>query len=169
MHIQAPVEKNYEFTQDGLVLHGNGEGLGAGSEHPTALLRRQEAEKVHLSTTVRLDGTGEAGIAVYQIFCGYATLGLRRNGLLTEAVVHYQVKNLEKEEKQLLALATPSARLEVVARDGQYAFLVDGREISRLDYTLLSTEVAGGFTGVTVGPYCINGKALFEDFIYEED
>lgn len=169
MHIQAPVEKNYEFTQDGLVLHGNGEGLGAGSEHPTALLRRQEAEKVHLSTTVHLDGNGEAGIAVYQIFCGYATLSLRRNGLLAEAVVRYQVKNLEKEEKQLLALATPSARLEVVAKDGQYAFLVDGREISRLDYTLLSTEVAGGFTGVTVGPYCLNGKAQFEDFIYEED
>lgn len=169
MHIQAPVEQNYEYTEEGLLLHGNGENLGWGSEHPTALLRRQEAERVHLSTTVRLEGSGEAGLAVYQIFNGYATVGLRRSGLLAEAVVRYQVRGLEKEEKQLMALATPEARLEVLSRDNQYIFLVDGREISRLETSLLSTEVVGGFTGVTVGPYCISGKALFEVFEYEEN
>ena len=169
MHIQAPVEENYEFTADGLVLHGNGETLGPGSEHPTALLRRQQAENIRLSTTVHLNEGGEAGIAVYQIAGGYATLGLRRTGLLTEAAVHFQIKNLEKEQKQLLALSGSKVRLEVVSQGGQYIFLADGREVSRLDCALLSTEVAGGFTGVTVGPYCVNGKALFEDFTYYEE
>jgi len=29
--------------------------------------------------------------------------------------------------------------------------------------------MAGGFTGVTVGPYCRTGKASFQGFDYEEE
>jgi hypothetical protein len=36
-----------------------------------------------------------------------------------------------------------------------------------MDARLLSTEMAGGFTGVTIGPYCRIGKAAFQGFDYE--
>lgn len=53
------------------------------------------------------------------------------------------------------------------AHDEYYAFLLNGKEIARMDARLLSTEMAGGFTGVTIGPYCRNGKATFLGFDYE--
>ena len=40
--------------------------------------------------------------------------------------------------------------------------------IGTSDSKLLSTEMAGGFTGVTIGPYCRTGKASFKGFDYEE-
>ena len=61
------------------------------------------------------------------------------------------------------------ANLEVQAFAEQYVFLLNGREIARVDTKLLSTEMAGGFTGVTVGPYCRTGKAAFHGFDYKEE
>lgn len=169
MHIQAPVENNYSFGPDGLTLHGNGENLGWGSEHPTALLRRQEAPEVSMSTTVHLHGNADAGLAVYQIFCGYATLGLHRTDLKIEAVLRYQVRSLDKEIRMALPLWESSARLEIRAAGDHYEFLVNGKELGRLDSALLSTEVVGGFTGVTMGPYCTEGSAHFNAIHYEEN
>ena len=166
MHIQAPVKENYEYTAGGLVLHGNGEGLGWGSEHPTALLRRQEASEGRFFTDVQLQSQGEAGLALYQIHCGYATLALRRAGLLNQAVLSYQIRGLQKEEKLTLPLLEFKARLEIRALGDRYEFLVNGQSLGTLESPLLSTEVVGGFTGVTVGPYCKEGTAVFESFDY---
>lgn len=168
MHVQAPVYSNYAFTKDGLVLHGNGESLGWGSEHPTALLRRQEAAEVTLSTTVKLHGNADAGLAVYQIFSGYATLGLCRSDLRLEAVLRYQVRSIDKEVRTQLPLWESSACLEIRAYGDHYEFWVNGRELGRLDSALLSTEVVGGFTGVTMGPYCTKGMASFPELRYLE-
>ena len=44
--------------------------------------------------------------------------------------------------------------------------LLHGREIARVDSKLLSTEMAGGFTGITIGPYCRSGRAEFDGFDY---
>lgn len=169
MHIQVPAPENYQFGKTGLLLQGNGESLGWGSEHPTALLRRQESAQASMSSLVHLNGNGEAGLAVYQIYSGYATLGLRRTDLNCEAVLHFQVRGLDKEITRSLALADRSARLEIHACGDHYEFLVNGKELGRLESALLSTEVAGGFTGVTVGPYCQNGSARIEYFDYEEN
>ena len=169
MHIQAPVESNYAFTADGLVLQGNGENLGWGSEHPTALLRRQEAADMVMKTKLTLNGNGEAGLAVYQIFSGYATLGLRRTDLRMEAVLHCQVRGLDKESVLALPTYERSAQLEIRARGDRYHFFVNGRELGSLESPLLSTEVVGGFTGITLGPYCVSGDALFNAIDYEEN
>ena len=169
MHVQAPARENYSFGPRGLTLRGNGENLGWGSEHPTALLRRQESAQARMSTTVHLNGNGEAGLTVYQIFNGYATLGLRRTDLRCDAVLHYQVRGLDKEISRSLLLSDRSARLVIRACGDHYEFLVDGKEIGRLESALLSTEVVGGFTGVTMGPYCVKGEARFDSVDYEEN
>ena len=166
MHIQEPLASNYDFAGGRLVLKGTGDGLSWGSWHPTALLRRQEAAKAAFRTKVTLRG-GEGGLALYQIFNGYATFSLRRSGSRTEAVVRYQIRGLSHEEVAV-PLRSASATLGIHAWGDHYVFLLDGKEIARLDTALLSTEVVGGFTGVTVGMYCSRGAAEFDYFDYTE-
>ena len=61
-----------------------------------------------------------------------------------------------------------AAILTVKAFEDHYEFLLEGREIARLDSQLLSTEVVGGFTGVTVGMFCSIGSAEFDYCDYTE-
>lgn len=166
MHIQEPVPANYAFNGGKLLLKGTGGGLGDDSWNPTALLRRQEAARAYFETRLTLRN-GEGGLAIYQISGGYATFSLRRRGGATEAVVHFRIRGLS-HEAAVIRLRGNAAKLAVLAREDRYEFLLDGREIARLDTPLLSTEVVGGFTGVTVGMYCAEGMAEFDYFEYTE-
>ena len=59
--------------------------------------------------------------------------------------------------------------LRIVSEDGNmYRFEVNGKEIGRFETSLLSSEVAGGFTGVVLGMYAVDGIANFEYFDYQE-
>lgn len=167
MHIQEPVQENYRCRRGVLELTGTGAGLSWGSWHPTALLRRQECADARFELPVKLLTDGEAGLTIYQIFCGHADFFIRRSGDKAEAVVRVQCRSLNHEEA-VLPLDRPEARLVVRAYGDHYEFYLEGKEIARVDTALLSTEVAGGFTGVTVGPYCAEGTAQYDGFHYEE-
>ena len=62
--------------------------------------------------------------------------------------------------------------LTVEGRDLAYRLLANGHEVAVLDGRVLSTDVAGGFTGVMLGPYATsNGQpststAYFDWFDY---
>ena len=167
MHIQAPETVNYRCSEGVLELTGNGGGLDWGSWHPTALLRRQECADARFELPVKLLTDGEAGLTLYQIYCGHADFFIRKTGDKAEAVVRVRCRSLLHEEA-VVPLDQPEATLVVRAYGDHYAFYLEGREIARVDTALLSTEVAGGFTGVTVGPYCAEGTARFNGFHYEE-
>jgi alpha-N-arabinofuranosidase len=63
--------------------------------------------------------------------------------------------------------------LAVEGRDLRYRFLANEEEVAVLDGRVLSTDVAGGFTGVMLGPYATsNGQpsttiAYFDWFDYQ--
>ncbi|MBR1538508.1 MAG: hypothetical protein IJ636_03280, partial [Bacteroidales bacterium] len=139
---------------------------GWGSWNPTALLRRQEAAGAEFSTRVSVR-SGEGGLALYQIFNGYVTFSLRKRGGGAEAVVFCQIRALAHEEA-VVPLKDTSAVLSVKASGEAYCFLLDGRQIARVETSLLSTEVVGGFTGVTVGMFCASGTTVFDYFDYTE-
>ena len=160
MHIQHPVTDNYAVRDGILDLTGNGDGFDWGGWHPTALLRRQEAATCHFGTRVSLQGDGEAGLVIYQTHNGHAEFFVRRGKGRPEAAVRIRLHSI-LYEPAVVPLPGPDARLDVEAHDEYYAFLLNGREIARMDARLLSTEMAGGFTGVTFGPYCRSGKASF--------
>lgn len=168
IHIQETVPENYSLEGGVLTLRGTGKGLGWGSERPTALLRRQQAADCLFGTEVSLDGAAEAGLAVYQIFNGYATFTVRKSAAGCQAIVKYQIRGLDKTEA-VVPLSVPKAKLEVKAWGDHYEFLLNGKEITRLETSLLSTEVVGGFTGVTIGPMAIEGTAKFSYFNYKEN
>lgn len=167
LHVQDVIQSNYSVGSDGLILRGTGKGLGWGSESPTAVLRRQEAPDCLFRTEVRIRGNGEAGLTIYQIFSGFATYTVRSYGGRSDAVVRFQIRGLDKEEA-VVHLPSAKAELQVRAWGDHYEFLLDGQEIARLETALLSTEVVGGFTGVTVGPVAIDGTATFPFFEYRE-
>lgn len=165
MHIQQPQVENYALADGRLLLTGNGDGFEWGNWHPTALLRRQESADASIRTSVSLSSDGEAGLVVYQIFSGFATLSVRKIGGRAEAVVRLQVRSVEKEEA-VIPLRGAEAELEISSIGDKYHFLVNGHEVATLESPLLSSEVAGGFTGVTWGPYCRKGKASFGPLEY---
>jgi len=167
MHIQHPAEENYSARDGVLTLKGNGDGFDWGGWHPTALLRRQKAADCRFGTEVTLLENGEAGIAIYQTHNGHMEFFVRREGQRCQAVLRVRLHSI-LHEQSVMAIPSPSARLDVLAFDDHYEFLVNGQPFGTADSKLLSTEVAGGFTGVTVGPYCRTGKASFKGFDYEE-
>ena len=60
--------------------------------------------------------------------------------------------------------------LRIVSDDGNmYRFEVNGKEIGEFETSLLSSEVCGGFTGVMLGMYAVDGIANFEYFDYKEN
>ena len=167
MNIQHPVAGKYSVKDGILTLTGNGDGFDWGGWHPTALLRRQEEADCRFGTHVSLLGEGEAGLVIYQSHNGHTEFFVRQEQETgrAEAVVRIRLHSI-LHEQATVPLAGPEARLDVEAHGEYYVFLLNGREIARMDTKLMSTEMAGGFTGVTVGPYCRTGKASFQGFDY---
>lgn len=168
MHLQHPESDNYSVQNGVLVLTGNGDGFDWGGWHPTALLRRQEAPVCRFGTQVALQGDGEAGLALYQTHNGHLEFFVRRAKGRAEAAVRIRLHSILHEEA-VAPLSRAEARLDVLAQGDRYDFLLNGKPFCSMDSKLLSTEMAGGFTGVTIGPYCRSGKASFQGFDYEEE
>ena len=167
MHIQHPVAENYTAQDGVLTLTGNGDGFDWGSWHPTALLRRQKAPECRFGTKVTLLKDGEAGLTIYQTHNGHLEFFVRQEGKRYQAVLRIRLHSI-LHEQSVVTLPSPSARLDVQAFGDHYEFLLDGQPFAAMDSKLLSTEMAGGFTGVTIGPYCRTGKATFQGFDYQE-
>ena len=169
MHIQHPIEKNYSHSKGKLVLTGTGKGFEWGSVSPTALLRRQQSPTCVFGTKVKLTSKkGEAGLGIYQTHLGYIEFLVRRTGKKTEGVVRVRTRSVLHEEA-VVSLKKPMANLLVLAYGDHYEFLLNGKLIAKVDTALLANEIAGGFCGVTIGPYCISGQAEYEVFTYEEN
>lgn len=167
MHIQHPVTENYSAKDGVLTLTGNGDGFDFGDWHPTALLRRQKAAECRFGTQVTLLEDGEAGLAIYQTHNGHMEYFVRREGKRCQAVLRIRLYSI-LHEQAVASIPSPSARLDVLAHEDYYEFLLDGQPFGTMDAKLISTEMAGGFTGVTIGPYCRLGKAAFKGFDYQE-
>ena len=171
MHLQQPVTENYAFKDGRLVLHGSGIGLSSQNASPTAILRRQERACALMETLVELEGDGKAGLCLYQIFCGHAGIYLCSTDGKHEVQVKYQIRGTE-HVAAAIPLQDTKAGFRISAYEDRYDFeLLAGGEwqkLSSLDVALLSTEVAGGFTGVTTGMHCENGEAAFDYFTYSE-
>ena len=166
MHVKHPVEANYSYG-NGLTLKGTGDGFRQVSDNPTALLRRQQSATCRIETQVQLQGAGEAGLVVYQTHQGFVCFAVRKSGGKSEAVVHIRARSIGHDEA-VIPLSRPQAQLTILSAGDHYEFFLDGRKVASMDSALLSTEIAGGFTGVTTGPYCQTGTARFDYLNYEE-
>lgn len=137
-----------------------GEGLDT-LRNPTFLARRQQHLSFEASTslTVPSDAKTEAGLAAFQNETHWLAMAVRRTG----SGVTLTLRKRQKDATTTLASATLPAtakdiRLKVQGNGGDYAFAYDAGGgwtwlKQDVDGTVLSTDVAGGFIGATVGPY----------------
>lgn len=117
----------------------------------------------------------EAGLAVYQIHDGHADLFIRKDDSGYSVVLRYRLKSIDvvvKEEK--LDVVPQLVGLRVLCDGKKYRFFYNQKEqkerwaeLGSIDCSLLSTEVVGGFTGITLGLYAQgDGFAEFRSFDY---
>lgn len=143
-----------------LAIHPLTEGLDT-LRNPSFLARRQQHLAFEASTALEVPaeaGTA-AGIAAFQNETHWYFLGVRRNG--GQAQLFLEKRSGETVETLASTLIEPSAdlKLKIAGNGGAYSFAydADGRGWQWLkqndDGTILSTDVAGGFVGATLGPY----------------
>jgi alpha-N-arabinofuranosidase len=133
----------------------------SGSGNPSFLARRVQHPRFTASLVVDVPkepGTS-AGLAVFQNEGNYYFLSIRREG----AELHVELEQARRRQSEVIASATlpvsEKIELHVQANQGKctVGYVDASGEAKTLladaDATLLTTEVAGGFVGATVGPH----------------
>lgn len=179
VYLQNPIAQNYQPVGRGWKLTAHGSLTD--NDQPTFLGRRQESANMVVETEIdasQLDFGTEAGLAVYQIDHGHMEIALTMYQTGTVAVaMKYQVKSLQGEvmgDDSGMPVLQGKVRLRIESDGQQYrfAYCVAGgewKQVAAHDCQLLSTEVVGGFTGVTAGMYADgDGAATFSSFDYIE-
>lgn len=168
IHLGQPVERNYQLTGKGLRLNASA------STHDelvpnTWIGLRQTMPSCTYETEVDCSGLkgSAAGISVFQINDGHADLFVIKDGRNYKVQMRMKLKAIDYIVKSV-TLSSPVMRLRVSTDGKMYYFSVlvsDGQwlQLGAVNCSLLSTEVAGGFTGVTVGLFC-NGGGGYADF-----
>ena len=137
------------------------------NDHPTFVGVRQESPGIIAETKVRLEtSSGEAGIVAYQNPEGFAALAVEGS----KAILRLKLKSVQTILGTVSVPRGKDVVLRIVSEDGnRYRFEVNGKEIGEFETSLLSSEVCGGFTGVVLGLYAVDGLANFEYFDYKEN
>lgn len=170
MHLGQPDEKAYEFTGKALRLHASKATHDTTEPNTWAGIRQTSA---NVSYEVELDASklndAAAGISVFQINDGHADLFVTKSKNGYKAQLRMKLKAIDyivgSED-----VKSPKVQLRITSDGLMYNFFVKAdngqwAQLGSLNTSLLSTEVAGGFTGVTVGLFCNGGNGSgFADF-----
>ena len=173
VHLQNPVVANYEQQNGRLRLFGAGSLTE--NNRPTFVGRRQEHARMTVETEVEMADykPGQtAGLSVYQINDGHMDFYLTRRG--DYYIVHLHAKLKSMEDDQMYVIGDHNkVKLRIVADEQHYRFeySFDGllwQTLTVHDAALMSTEVAGGFTGVIIGMFATQGhvRGSYADFSY---
>ena len=178
IHLNTPVEGNYQFVRDTtLRLKPSQVSLDdAGS--PTFIAIRQDKHDFRLETEVELSSAtmGDiAGLTVYMENNAHADIYLRQDKSKKNQsiVVEYSLYGLKYKACEVEVKKGP-ARLRIDGSKTGYTFFyrdAKGKwaEAATIDTRLLSTETAGGFTGITLGMFAVSKKGggfSYVDFNY---
>lgn len=170
VYIQNPITDNYRWHNGLLTLTAH--GTITENNQPTFLGCRQTAAKMTTTATVASAGA-EGGLCLYQINDGHFDFGVtKRAGRYMEVSLKCKLKSIDYTVATAL-VAVPRVILRIDSDGNGYTFSYskDGKSyqsLGTLNCSLLSTEVAGGFTGVIIGMYATGkGQATFSDFQFE--
>lgn len=176
IYLRHSRRENYELGEGRLVLKGTEVTLEE-QDSPTFLGIRQTDFDMEFSVQVELDDgedameagkhPSEAGVTMYMSESEHYDLAVHRGAEGCEAVLKLNIGGI-KHVQNAVKLPGCRTRLLVRADSLQYRFYVvkDGEEklLGSAQTKYLSSEVAGGFTGVVMGLYAIGGvRAEFVD------
>ncbi len=166
--LRHPQEENYTLTDGKAVLRGTDVTLDE-VDSPTFVGIHQRDFCFELITDISVSGeNGCGGVTVYMTELEHYDIAVRKNGSGYEAVLKLNIGGI-KHEQTVLTLDSGDAKLIVRADNCQYNFYVSQGGVETClgsgSAKYLSSEVAGGFTGVVIGLYAVgNVSAEFTGF-----
>jgi alpha-N-arabinofuranosidase len=181
-YLRNPVLGNYSLTEKKgfLTLKATEVGLDW-ADTPTFLGRRQEHFSFEASTEMEFNLSGEndeAGLTVLMNDKHHYKLSVKNKGGKKVLSVSNRLGGFYFSSGKSVALKSGSVKLKVVGSRDYYTFFYaqgtdEFKELGKCDTYFLSSEVAGGFTGVYIGLFATgNGnkttaKANFDWFGYK--
>lgn len=167
-YLRHPHMENYDLSEEKVVLRGTNVTLDD-VDSPTFIGIRQRDFDMELSADVKVTD-GECGVTLYMCENEHYDIAVREKGGKYEAVLKLNIGGI-KHEQSVMELSSDSARLIVRADSLGYKFFVShsGTETG-MGYAMtkyLSSEVSGGFTGVVIGLYAVNGTGEITDLQIE--
>lgn len=172
VYLRHPRLENYQLQDDSLTLTGTAVTLDQ-ADTPTFLGIRQRDFNANISSNVVLTNNGEAGITLYMDESHRYDLAIRQRDTQLEAVLRLNIGDIKHEQKVVAIGAGTDAQLLIQSSAERYSFSIqaDSRtiELGTAQCKYLSSEVAGGFTGVVIGLYAVGegAKAEFTKFACE--
>lgn len=182
VYLRNPHMDNYILSPEGLALKGSDVDLNS-IESPTYVAVRQQDINFNVSTVVSLGEckkNAESGLSVYMDTMSHYDLYLDENADedadgTQRVTLRYQLNSISGEKTLPVEVApgTP-VTLSVKGSAEKYDFscVIDGKDYSlgQLDTRYLSTETAGGFTGITIGLFAVgDAAATFRSFTYQPE
>ena len=178
LHLNTPIEENYQFVRDTVLrLKPTRVSLDEAGT-PTFMAIRQDKFDFRLDSEVSLSSatlSDYAGITVYMENNAHADIFLRQEKSKTKQsiVVEYTLYGLKYKACEVEVKKGP-VQLRVDGNKTEYKFYYRDEkgkwvDAGTLDTRLLSTETAGGFTGVTLGMFAVSPKGggfSYADFKY---
>lgn len=176
MYLQNPNMQNYEFKNGNLRLKATPFSLNE-QKSPTFVAIRQEHFNMEVATSLELknaQANDEAGISVYMEYHSHYDLFVRQNKDKSRSVVlRYKLGELEHIEKEMPLNSKGNIELNIKSDINFYYFgyTENGiyHELGKMNTRYLSSETAGGFTGVVLGLYSVSASTqskAYADFRY---
>ena len=175
IHLQNPEAKNYTFTKDGKLRLIATPVTLSDWKSPTFVALRQEHFDMEASVPVVLQKAGandEAGISVFMEFHSHYDLFVRQDKDRKRSVgLRYKLGEITHCAKEVSLPADGEVELVVKSDINFYYFgyKVNGiyYDLGKMNTRYLSTETAGGFTGVVLGLYAVSvskESKMYADF-----
>lgn len=160
--LRHPDRSRYEWKEATAVLYGTDVSLNE-PKSPTFIGLRQRELNGELRCGVSANG-GEAGLTVYMTEQEHYDVGIRYTETGCEAFLRLRIGEIDHIQKTV-PLEKGTAQLRIRMEPLKYHFYVDDISMGCAQSKYLSSEVAGGFTGVVLGLYAVGGnRAEFSGF-----
>lgn len=178
LYLRNPVASNYEMMSKSLRLNLTEVGLDD-LQSPTFVGRRLQHIDFQATTSLSLSKSekgDEAGLTVYMDYHSHYDVVIKKMTKDKYFIqLRYRLGNLFHIEKEV-PISGKSVYLRVAGDKKEYTFSysVDGKtfaELGTMDVRYLSTETAGGFTGIVLGMFGtseIHNSDSYADFRYFE-
>ena len=174
IYLRNPKQENYILNGKTLRLKATSVNLNS-MDSPTFIGRRQQHISFTAGTSVELQKgqpQDEAGITVFMENHSHYDLFVRQDAKEQQSIIlRYQLGELKHIEKEI-NIPQGKVQLQVKGNNEFYSFGYSTagnkfQEIAKMNTRYLSTETAGGFTGIILGLYAVSASSKAQaDFDY---
>ncbi len=178
VYLRKKNESSYEYTSKSLRLYGSQQSLDS-YDYPTFIGRPLQNIDFTATTEVKLSGYRDgdkSGLTLFMDAYSHYDIVVRQNANgKQEVVVEYRLGELSHTEKTT-PLSSSKCFLRVSGDENYYTFYYsennrDYKQLAKMNVRYLSSETAGGFTGIMLGLFAesanTSNKSYGEFFSFE--